>query len=143
VLVETTDLVFAVDSIPAIFAVTKDPFIVYTSNVFAILGLRAMYFVLSGAIAKFHFLRFGLAAVLAFVGVKMLVSSYWHIPIALSLGVIVTLLGASIVASLMFAQKEPDPAREAPDVAGIEGPVDLDGDGRDDASGQTIRRAAP
>jgi tellurite resistance protein TerC len=142
VLVETTDLVFAVDSIPAIFAVTKDPFIVYTSNVFAILGLRAMYFVLAGAIAKFHFLRYGLSAVLVFVGFKMLVSSYWHIPIALSLGVIVTLLGASIVASLKFAQKVHDPAAEVPDVAEIEGPADLDGDGLDDRA-EKIPRVAP
>jgi tellurite resistance protein TerC len=143
VLVETTDLVFAVDSIPAIFAVTKDPFIVYTSNVFAILGLRAMYFVLAGAIAKFHFLRYGLSAVLVFVGIKMLISGRVHVPIALSLGVIVLLLGASVVASLMFAQKVHDPAAEQPDVADIEGPVDLDGDGLADGSPGKIPRAAP
>ena len=143
VLVETTDLVFAVDSIPAIFAVTRDPFIVYTSNVFAILGLRAMYFVLAGAIAKFHFLRYGLSAVLAFVGIKMLLSNVWPIPIAVSLGVIVCLLGASIVASLWFAKVEPDEAREAPDLASVDGAVDLDGDGLDDATGEPIRRAAP
>jgi tellurite resistance protein TerC len=101
VLVETTDLVFAVDSIPAIFGVTNDPFIVYTSNVFAILGLRSLFFLLAGAITRFHLLRYGLAAVLAFVGVKMLVSSKWPIPIGISLGVIAALLGASVVASLL------------------------------------------
>jgi tellurite resistance protein TerC len=138
VLVETTDLVFAVDSIPAIFAVTQDPFIVYTSNVFAILGLRAMYFVLSGAIAKFHFLRYGLSAVLAFVGIKMLLSGVWHIPIALSLGIIVLLLGASVAASIWFAKKEDDPAAESPDVADIQGPVDLDGDGLADGSPEQV-----
>ena len=101
VLVETTDLVFAVDSIPAIFGVTNDPFIVYTSNVFAILGLRSLFFLLAGAITRFHLLRYGLAAVLAFVGVKMLLSSKWPIPIGISLGVIAALLGASVVASLL------------------------------------------
>jgi tellurite resistance protein TerC len=143
VLVETTDLVFAVDSIPAIFAVTRDPFLVYTSNVFAILGLRALYFVLAGAIAKFHFLRYGLSAVLSFVGVKMLLSNKFHIPIGISLGVIAGLLLASVLASVWFAQKEPDDAREAPDVASVDGPVDLDGDGLDDATGEPVRRAAP
>jgi tellurite resistance protein TerC len=94
VLVETTDLVFAVDSIPAIFGITRDPFLIYTSNVFAILGLRSLFFLLAGVIAKFHYLRFGLAAVLAFVGIKMLVSGVLHIPVGVSLGVIATLLGA-------------------------------------------------
>jgi tellurite resistance protein TerC len=123
VLVETTDLVFAVDSIPAIFGVTRDPFIVYTSNVFAILGLRSLFFLLSGVITKFHYLRFGLAAVLAFVGIKMLVSGYYHVPIALSLGMIALLLGGSIVASLVFPQR--------PDVAEIHGSHDIEqvGDG--------------
>jgi tellurite resistance protein TerC len=101
VLVETTDLVFAVDSIPAIFGVTRDPFIVYTSNVFAILGLRSLFFLLAGMITRFHLLRFGLAAVLAFVGVKMLVSGKWPIPIGVSLGVIAVLLATSVVASLL------------------------------------------
>ena len=86
VLVETTDLLFALDSIPAIFGVTKDPFIVYTSNVFAILGLRSMYFVLAGVIGKFHLLKYGLSVVLAFVGVKMLLSEVYEIPIGWSLG---------------------------------------------------------
>jgi tellurite resistance protein TerC len=89
VLVETTDLIFAVDSIPAIFAVTRDPFLVYTSNVCAILGLRSLYFLLAGVINKFHLLKLGIAAVLTFVGVKMLLSGYYEIPIHLSLLVIV------------------------------------------------------
>jgi tellurite resistance protein TerC len=117
VLVETTDLVFAVDSIPAIFGVTRDPFLVYTSNVFAILGLRSLFFLLHGVITKFHYLRFGLAAVLAFVGVKMLASAKFDIPIVASLGVIVALLGASVVASLLFPQR--------PDVAHVEGTHDV------------------
>lgn len=107
-LVETTDLIFAVDSIPAIFAVTRDPFLVYTSNVFAILGLRSMYFLLAGVIDKFHFLKLGLAMVLVFVGVKMLLTYFHlHISILLSLGVVAGLLGLSVVASLIFPQ-EPD-----------------------------------
>jgi TerC family integral membrane protein len=111
VLVETTDLVFAVDSIPAIFGVTRDPFIVYTSNVFAILGLRSLFFLLAGMITRFHLLRFGLAAVLAFVGVKMLISGKWPIPIGISLGVIALLLAASVVASLVR------PAPPAPELS--------------------------
>ena len=118
VLLETTDLVFAVDSIPAIFGVTRDPFLVYTSNVFAILGLRSLFFLISGIITKFHFLRYGLAAVLAFVGVKMLISGKVHIPIGMSLGAIALLLGGSIVASLMFPR--------APDLAHVEGPHALE-----------------
>ena len=102
VLVETTDLIFAVDSIPAIFAVTTDPFLVYTSNVFAILGLRALYFLLAGVIHRFHFLKLGLSAVLVFVGAKMLLSDVVHVPVALSLGVVALVLGVSVVASLLF-----------------------------------------
>jgi tellurite resistance protein TerC len=103
VLVETTDLIFAVDSIPAIFAITTDPFIVYTSNVFAILGLRALYFLLAGVIHKFHYLKLGLSAVLVFVGIKMLVTYFdYHVPIGLSLGVIGGVLLISVLASLMF-----------------------------------------
>ena len=100
VLVEFTDLVFAVDSIPAIFAVTTDPFIVYTSNVFAILGLRSLYFVLRGAVSKFHYLKLSLAAVLTFVGVKMVLSDLYKIPVAVSLVVIATLLAVGVIASL-------------------------------------------
>lgn len=105
-LVEFTDLIFAVDSIPAIFAVTKDPFIVYTSNVFAILGLRSLYFALAGVMDKFHYLKIGLGFVLAFVGVKMLLGhSEWKIDTHLSLGVIVIILTASVVASLAWPRK--------------------------------------
>lgn len=106
VLVETTDLIFAVDSIPAIFAVTRDPFLVYTSNVCAILGLRSLYFLLAGIIYKFHLLKLGIAAVLTFVGVKMLLSSVYHIPIHVSLLVIVAVLTTSVVASIVFPKEK-------------------------------------
>jgi len=97
-LVEVSDVIFAVDSIPAIFAVTKDPFIVYTSNVFAILGLRSLYFALAGGMDKFHYLKIGLGVVLTFVGVKMLLAhTAWKIDTLLSLGVIVLILTVSIV----------------------------------------------
>lgn len=114
ILVETTDLIFAVDSIPAIFAVTRDPFLVYTSNVFAILGLRSMYFLLAGVIDKFHYLKLGLAVVLVFVGIKMLIT-YFHleIPILVSLGIVAGVLGLSVVASLRYPRK--------PDVHGLPG----------------------
>ena len=101
-LVEFSDLIFAVDSIPAIFAVTKDPFIVYTSNVFAILGLRSLYFALAGVMDKFHYLKIGLGVVLAFVGVKMLLGhTPYKIDTLLSLGVIVAVLATSIIVSLL------------------------------------------
>jgi len=102
VLVETTDLIFAVDSIPAIFAVTQDPFLVYTSNVFAILGLRSLYFLLAGVIHKFHYLKLGLSVVLVFVGAKMLLTDVYKVPVGLSLGVIALILLLSVVASLAF-----------------------------------------
>ncbi|MDN5270909.1 TerC family protein [Chloroflexus sp. MS-CIW-1] len=112
VMVETTDLIFAVDSIPAIFAVTQDPFIVYTSNVFAILGLRALYFVLAGVVHLFHYLKLGLSVVLSFVGIKMLLPDLsaaligvsWKIPTAASLGVVATIISVSIIASLIRAR---------------------------------------
>jgi tellurite resistance protein TerC len=107
VMVEFTDLFFAVDSIPAIFAVTRDPFIVYTSNVCAILGLRSLYFLLAGVIHKFHYLKLGLAVVLTFVGVKMLLASVYEIPILVSLGVIALVLGIAAGASIMFPKEEP------------------------------------
>ena len=109
VLLETTDLVFAVDSIPAIFGVTRDPFLIYTSNVFAILGLRSVYFLLAGVMDRFHLLRYGLAAVLAFVGAKMLLERIWEVPTLLSLGVIVLALGASVVASLLYPRPASPP----------------------------------
>ena len=106
VIVEVADLVFAVDSIPAIFAVTTNTFIVYTSNVFAILGLRSMYFLLSGVIDKFHYLRLGLAIVLTFIGVKMLiVIAHVEIPIEISLGVVLTVMFASVAASLIWPKE--------------------------------------
>ena len=105
VVVESTDLVFAVDSIPAIFAVTDDPFIVYTSNVFAILGLRALYFLIAGVIDLFVYLRYGLGFVLSFVGVKMLLVDIYKIPIGISLGVIAGILTISVIASLLFPPK--------------------------------------
>jgi tellurite resistance protein TerC len=100
VAIEWSDVVFAVDSIPAIFAVTDEPFLVFTSNAFAILGLRAMYFLLAGAIGRFAYLKQGLSAVLAFVGVKMLLSDVAHIPTGVSLAVIAGILAVSITASL-------------------------------------------
>lgn len=109
IVVETTDLIFAVDSIPAIFAITKDPFIVYTSNVFAILGLRALYFLLAGVIDKFYYLKYGLAIVLVFVGVKMIVAGWYHLPIGISLGVVALVLAGSVVLSLL---KPPPPEAE-------------------------------
>jgi len=108
ILVETTDLIFAVDSIPAIFAVTTDAFIVYSSNVCAILGLRALYFLLAGVIHKFHYLKLGLSVVLIFVGTKMLIAEFYKIPIVVSLLVVAALLTAAIVLSLMFPKKEPE-----------------------------------
>lgn len=104
-IVESTDLVFALDSIPAIFAVTEDPFIIYTSNVFAILGLRSLYFVLAGVIDKFHYLKLGLSVVLTFVGIKMVIAEFYKIPIGVSLGAIATILTISILASLLHTQR--------------------------------------
>ena len=113
-LVEVSDIIFAVDSIPAIFAVTKDPFIVYTSNIFAILGLRSLYFALAGVLDKFHYLKIGLGVVLAFVGVKMLLGhTPWKIDTLVSLGVIVAVLAGSVIVSLLLPKK-PLPASEAP-----------------------------
>jgi tellurite resistance protein TerC len=107
VMIEASDVIFAVDSIPAVFAVTADPFIVYTSNIFAILGLRSLYFALAGMMERFHYLKIGLALVLAFVGGKMLVAGVFKIPIGWSLGVVLMLLAGSVAASLLH------PARPA------------------------------
>jgi tellurite resistance protein TerC len=98
--IEATDLVFAIDSIPAIFAITKDPYIVFTSNIFAILGLRALYFLLQGAMTKLKYLRFGLAIILIFIGIKMLISGMIEIPIVFSLLMIAIILTATIALSL-------------------------------------------
>ena len=103
--IEITDLVFAIDSIPAIFAITTDPFIVYTSNIFAILGLRALYFLLAGILDKFHLLKVGLAFVLMFVGVKMVIVEWVKIPVVVSLAVIATILGGSVAASLLWPKR--------------------------------------
>ena len=114
VVVEATDVVFAVDSIPAVFAVTRDPFIVYTSNVFAILGLRALYFVLAGVMDRFCHLKTGLALVLCFVGLKMLAADVYEVPIGASLGIVATLLLGSVIASLLApreAGEVPDPVK--------------------------------
>ena len=105
VTVELTDVVFAVDSVPAIFAVTSDPFIVFTSNIFAILGLRSLYFLLAGVVGQFHLLKVGLSLVLVFVGLKMLAADVYKIPVLLSLGVIALLVGGSIAASLLWPKR--------------------------------------
>jgi tellurite resistance protein TerC len=105
--VESTDLVFAIDSIPAIFAVTQDPFIVYTSNVFAILGLRALYFLLADVMEKFQYLKLGLSFVLAFIGVKMILSDIYPIPTVISLLVVASILAISVLASLWKARTAP------------------------------------
>ncbi|HNQ65185.1 MAG TPA: TerC family protein [Smithella sp.] len=99
---ETTDILFAVDSIPAVLAISRDPFIVYTSNVFAILGLRSLFFAISGLMKLFHLLHYGLSAILSFVGVKMLIADFYHIPVGISLTVISSILVISIVASIIW-----------------------------------------
>jgi tellurite resistance protein TerC len=109
VVVETTDIVFAVDSIPAIFAVTREPFLVFTSNAFAILGLRALYFLLAGLMGRIVYLKRGLAVVLAFVGVKMMVSDLYHMPVWISLGVIALILAATTILSLRSQPVPVDP----------------------------------
>jgi tellurite resistance protein TerC len=106
ILIEVTDLVFAVDSIPAIFAITSDPFIVFTSNMFAILGLRALYFLLADIADRFHLLKFGLALVLCFIGLKMLLLPWIHIPVHISLSVVALLIAGSVVASLYVTRKK-------------------------------------
>jgi tellurite resistance protein TerC len=106
IVVETTDVLFATDSIPAVLAITHDPFIVFTSNVFAILGLRSLYFALAGMMEAFHYLHYGLAVILSFIGLKMLVSNYYHLPTVVALGVVGGVLAASIGASLLFPKKQ-------------------------------------
>jgi tellurite resistance protein TerC len=116
VLVEFTDLIFAVDSIPAIFGITRDPFIVFTSNIFAILGLRSMYFLLAAVVEKFYLLKYGLAIILSFIGVKMLGERWFHLDIMLSLGVVIGVLALSIAASLIWVERE-----RGPEVTRLEG----------------------
>jgi tellurite resistance protein TerC len=101
-----TDLIFAVDSIPAIFAITRDGYIIFTSNIFAILGLRSLYFALSGIMKLFRFLKIGLAVILSFIGVKMLISAYVHISTGVSLGVIGGVIAVSVLASLLIPAPE-------------------------------------
>ena len=105
ILIEVTDLVFAVDSIPAIFAITTDPFIVFTSNIFAIMGLRALYFLLADVADRFHLLKYGLAMVLTFIGAKMLIAPWYHVPVQASLAVVAVLIGGSVIASLIATRK--------------------------------------
>ncbi|MGV8898578.1 MAG: TerC family protein [Burkholderiaceae bacterium] len=106
ILIEVSDLVFAVDSIPAIFAITTDPFIVFTSNIFAIMGLRALYFLLADVADRFHLLKYGLAMVLTFIGAKMLIAPWYHVPVAASLAIVAVLIGTSVVASLIATRKD-------------------------------------
>lgn len=105
ILIEVSDLVFAVDSIPAIFAITTDPFIVFTSNIFAIMGLRALYFLLADVADRFHLLKYGLAMVLVFIGSKMLIAPWYHVPVQASLAVIAVVIGASVAASLIATRE--------------------------------------
>ncbi len=105
-LIAVTDVIFAVDSIPAIFAITTDPFIVLTSNVFAVLGLRALFFLLAGMAERFHLLNYGLAAVLVFIGIKMLIIDVYKIPIGISLGMVALMIGASLVASRLIKPRD-------------------------------------
>jgi tellurite resistance protein TerC len=106
--VEATDVVFAVDSIPAVFGVTRDSFIVFTSNIFAILGLRALYFLLAGLMTQFYYLGYGLGVVLTFVGAKMLLQPWIEIPVEWSLGVVLAILAVAVAASLLFPKSRPE-----------------------------------
>jgi len=112
-LIGVTDVVFAVDSIPAIFAITDDPFIVLTSNVFAMLGLRAMHFLLADFAGRFHLLTYGLAVILVFIGVKMLIVEWVKIPVFVSLGVVAAILVATVIASLALKPKAEEATSEA------------------------------
>jgi tellurite resistance protein TerC len=106
ILIEASDLIFAVDSIPAIFAITEDPFIVFTSNIFAILGLRALYFLLADMASRFHLLKYGLALVLVFVGAKMLIVDWFKIPVGISLAVVFTMLGMAMLLSWLSSREK-------------------------------------
>lgn len=137
VVVESTDVVFAVDSIPAILAITLDPFIIYTSNVFAILGLRALYFAIAGIIRMFRYLHFGLAAILMFVGIKMLISDFYKIPVATALGFVGLALLISILASVLKTRREVAHRITPPEILSS-GP-----DGSVDAGEETTPRKTP
>lgn len=140
VTIEATDLVFAVDSIPAIFAVTRDPFIVYTSNIFAILGLRALFFLLAGALGKLYYLKTGLALVLGFVGTKMLIVDFYKVPISVSLAAIVLILGAAAVGSLLRPKSWNEESLAAPEEGGTEAPDMLTERNPDDTAASTSSR---
>ena len=113
--IETTDVVFAVDSIPAVLAITRDPFIVYTSNVFAILGLRSLYFALAGLMEAFHYLHYGLAVILTFIGLKMVASDYVHIPIWIALTVVGSVLAISVIASMAIPHQRNETEKKLSD----------------------------
>jgi tellurite resistance protein TerC len=115
IVIETTDVVFAFDSIPAILAITHDPFIVYTSNIFAILGLRALYFAIAGFMTLFYYFKYGLSFILIFVGIKMIISDFYKIPIEIALGVVFGILLISIVASLLRSVERSKPAVADPE----------------------------
>ena len=117
-MVESSDVMFAVDSIPAVFAVTRDPFIVFTSNIFAILGLRSLYFVLAGYMERFRYLKHSLVFVLAYVGVKMMMSNHYHIPAAVSLALILGILLVGVIASIRAGDKDPYPLKSPLDRSG-------------------------
>lgn len=104
-IIETTDVLFAVDSVPAVLAISQDPLIVYSSNVFAILGLRSLFFALAGLLDLFHYLNYGLCVILIFVGLKMIASGFFHVPTAISLSIIVLIIGSSVAASVFFPKK--------------------------------------
>lgn len=108
IVVEITDLVFAIDSIPAIFAITKDTFIVFTSNIFAVMGLRSLFFVIAGVMGLFHYLKYGLSVILSLIGVKMIIHDHFPIPVEWTLGAIAVILGASIILSLMYPEQKSD-----------------------------------
>lgn len=112
IVIETTDVVFALDSIPAIMAITRDPFIIYSANAFAILGLRALYFALAGVMKLFHYLHYGLAVILVYIGCKMILEPFYEIPTPITLGIIVATLTGSVIASVLFPRETPDPASD-------------------------------
>jgi tellurite resistance protein TerC len=141
VLVEVTDIVFAIDSIPAIFAVTQEPFLVFTSNAFAILGLRAMYFLLADLIHRFVYLKLGLSIVLIWVGVKMLLLEVWKVPTLLSLGVVTAIIAVAVIASLRATRGlEPEHAPAAPTTADV---TDADPDAVADADAPSDPTGSP
>jgi len=139
IVVETTDVMFATDSVPAILAITQDPFIVYTSNVFAILGLRAMFFLLAGIMGLFRYLKVGLCIVLMFVGVKMLIADFYKIPIGVSLGIVVSILASSVLASVVFPPGE-EPAAGRSDEGHATTPVQPGGGGHKERAEGTPKR---